>query len=423
MARRPAVLLLAVSVSVLLIAGGAVSAAGVFQVRCAPWAVKAQVGGKRVCLRAGQPCVKRFEAQYRRYGFDCTRGVLTARSRWIVADLGSVGLGNVSAINEQGQVIGERADQLIPGTDQPLLHAFVWRDGRFTDLAPVDSFSVALGINDAGQIIGWWGLFPSNGRHDFLWQKGVRTDLGGLRVVAINGRGQIIGDEATADGGHAFLRENGVMSDLGSGGATANNDRGQVVVRTNISPGDTVIWDNGVTTDLGALQGFVAKAINAKGQILGQVVTATGMIRAFLWDNGVLRDLGSLDGRESEPRAINDSGQVIGQSLFASTPGHWRGFLWQDGVMLNLGTLGFDSYATALNDLGHVVGWSETTTGNHAFIWENGHMSDLGTLSECLSTAAVDINDHDQIVGTCYTSTGRTHALMWHALMWTRRRS
>jgi probable HAF family extracellular repeat protein len=208
-----------------------------------------------------------------------------------------------------------------------------------------------------------------------------------------------------------------VLTDLGLNGydATAINDRGQVVVRKNVAPGDTVVWENGATTDLGALPGFVANAINAKDQILGQAVTATGKIRAFLWDSGMLRDLGSLDGGQSFPRAINDSGQVIGQSSFASTAtgNQVRAFLWQDGVMRNLGTLGTDSMPRALNDLGHIVGWSETTTGNHAFVWENGHMSDLGTLSGCLSTAAVDINDHDQIVGVCYTSTGRTRALMW----------
>jgi probable HAF family extracellular repeat protein len=73
-------------------------------------------------------------------------------------------------------------------------------------------------------------------------------------------------------------------------------------------------------------------------------------------------------------------------------------FIWQDGLIRDLGTLGTDS-AAVINSLGHVVGWSQTTTGLHAFVCENGHMSDLGTIPECRSTAAVDINEHDQIVG------------------------
>src|SRR6266581_3918699 len=152
MVRRPAVLLLAVSVLVLLIAGGAISAAGAFQVRCAPPTVKAQVGGKRICLRAGQPCLKRFALQYRGYGFDCMNGVLTRRTPWIVTDLGSVGVGYVTAINEQGQVIGERGQQAGRNT---VLNAFVWQDGRMTEFAPTNEYSVAVAINDAGQIVGW----------------------------------------------------------------------------------------------------------------------------------------------------------------------------------------------------------------------------------------------------------------------------
>jgi probable HAF family extracellular repeat protein len=334
---RPAVfLLLVVSVSVLLTAGGAVSAAGgASEARCAARAVKAQVGGKRVCLRAAQPCLKRFDVQYRRYGFDCARGVLTARSRWIVADLGLVGSGTVTAINERGLVIGERGSR-IP---QPFLRAFVWHHGRMTDVAPAGSgYSVAVGINNAGQIIGW--SCPCPGQRNFLWQNGVLTDLGGLNPVAINGLGQIVGD--------GDLWVNGVTTDLGDGMAIAINDAGQVVLRDNVAPGDTVVWENGVATHLGALQGFVPYAINAKGQILGQADNASGQLRAFLWDSGVLRDLGSLDGGESTPRAINDSGQVIGQSSFASTARHnqLRAFLWHDGVMRNLGTLGTDSTAT-----------------------------------------------------------------------------
>ena len=137
---------------------------------------------------------------------------------------------------------------------------------------------------------------------------------------------------------------------------------------------------------------------------------------------GVLHDLGSLDGGESYPRAINDSGQVIGTSSFpskrtcsprtgCSTVSRSRAFLWQDGVMRNLGTLGNYSVPAAFNDLGHVVGSSD----NHAFVWKDGHMSALPTVAECnYSTHAVDINNHDQIVGVCYASNGKgVHALLW----------
>jgi probable HAF family extracellular repeat protein len=419
MVQRLALLLPVAAVSLSLTAGGGVSVAATSQAGCAAGAVKAQVGAERVCLRAGQRCLEPFEAQYRRFGFDCTNGVLSRRSQWIVSDLGSIGLGSVEAINDQGEVIGERGDRFIGGTTYPFVHAFLWQNGKFTDLASSHTYSAVVGINDAGQIIGLWQpqpLAPTPGRHDFVWHDGVRESLGALGAVAINDRGEILANEAIANGVRVVLWQNGVITDLGLDDdyALALGDGGQVVARTNSAPGGTVVWENGVTTDLGPLGGFVAHAINANGQILGQTVTASGKIRAALWDNGVLRDLGSLDGGYSYPRAVNDSGQVIGTSSFArkGAQEHLRAFIWQDGAMRNLGTLGTldtDSYAIALNDIGHVVG----STGNVAFVWENGHMSDLGTLAKCRSTAAVDINDNDQIVGYCITSTGNKDALMW----------
>ena len=47
-----------------------------------------------------------------------------------------------------------------------------------------------------------------------------------------------------------------------------------------------------------------------------------------------------------------------------------------------MGTLGGTSgLATAINDLGEIIGWSATTSNaeTHAFLYRNGTMTDLGT--------------------------------------------
>ena len=44
--------------------------------RCHKGSVAARIGGKRLCLRTGQRCKKRFERQYRRHGFHCKAGHL-----------------------------------------------------------------------------------------------------------------------------------------------------------------------------------------------------------------------------------------------------------------------------------------------------------------------------------------------------------
>jgi probable HAF family extracellular repeat protein len=86
-------------------------------------------------------------------------------------------------------------------------------------------------------------------------------------------------------------------------------------------------------------------------------------------------DLGTLsDGRSALATAINDNGQVVGWS---DNPA--RAFLWENGVMRDLGTLGGAySRPTDINDAGQIVGQSTTAEGHwHPFLWSDGVITDL----------------------------------------------
>src|SRR5437899_360015 len=91
-------------------------------------------------------------------------------------------------------------------------------------------------------------------------------------------------------------------------------------------------------------------------------------------------------------------------------------------VITDLGTLGRryrDSGASAINERGQVVGDSATASGKqHAFLWQNGKMTDLGTLGRAYTdSGAVAINDRGQVVGTSFTATVTQTGKHGHAFL------
>src|SRR5262249_55036951 len=187
----------------------------------------------------------------------------------------------------------------------------------------------------------------------------------------------------------------------------------------------------GTMTDLGTLgrAGSGAAAINASGQVVGYLFDSAGR-SAFVWENGVLYDLNKLIPANSgwvltQAQGINNSGQIVG---FGTLNGHQRGFLLSDpdrifgnggGTINDLGTLGGDYTAGfAVNDAGQVVGQSKTATGSyHAFLWQSGVMKDLGTTAHALDSGAIDINASGQLVGESVLQTipvaNSTSGFLW----------
>ncbi len=138
----------------------------------------------------------------------------------VVTDLGSLGGpagtfgGNhACAINNKGQVVGH-SDL----TGDTTFHAYVWtRETGMKDLEtlPGDFASLALGINDKGEIVGA-SLSATFSERAVLWENDVMTDLNTLipansalylqQAESINASGQIVGFGVTSAGAvHGFL--------------------------------------------------------------------------------------------------------------------------------------------------------------------------------------------------------------------------
>jgi probable HAF family extracellular repeat protein len=90
-----------------------------------------------------------------------------------------------------------------------------------------------------------------------------------------------------------------------------------------------------------------------------------------------------------------------------------RTFLASDYRIIDLGTLGGDtSVATAINDRGHVVGYSATEDGQtRAFIYYNGRMRNVG--SPRGESRALDISNRGHVGGYFLNNSGSARGFVW----------
>lgn len=201
------------------------------------------------------------------------------------------------------------------------------------------------------------------------------------------------------------------ITDLGRVSATSINNSGKIVgvfdTGEASSWGDishAFLWQDGVMTDLGALPGDTnsrAMAINDQGQIVGESIKANNSnARAFIYSGDTMTGLGAFGGSEDFARAISNSGQIAGTMY----NGAYHAFAWQNGQVTWLGALGGSyrsCFAYDINNSGQIVGRSTTYgSSDHAFLWHDGQMGDLGTLGPASEwSKAYGINDLGQVVG------------------------
>ena len=359
-----------------------------------------------------------------------------------LVDLGTLGgpvslvFGGTGNLNQRKALVTSCADTSVLDSEWPNINpwlgddpyiqrTFLTRGGHLHDLGvlPGGTSSCGQGINAHGVVAGFStagdidSLTGYREIHAVRWQDGEILDLGTLGgnesyANFINDRGQIVGaalnstPDAFADQlflgttqVHAFLWENGAMRDLGTLGGPDSfayyiNQRGDVAGQsfTNDIPNETTelptvnpfLWRNGTMLDLGTLGGTngSAEALNNRGQVVGESnLAGDEMFHPFLWDGQVMRDLGTLGGSFGTAFAINDAGAVVGYASLPDDNG-FDAFLWVNGIMTDLGNLGCVSQAYSINLRGQVVGASRLAgcVTRHAWFWEKGTMYDLNDI-------------------------------------------
>ncbi len=218
----------------------------------------------------------------------------------VMSDLGTLGGRDSRAldINQGGQVAGQAQDA------GGAWHAFLWDQGVMQDLGALgDRPSFFTALNDPGDVV-FAGLVAVTPTPGFFWSHGALQELGtvsGSISMRLNNRGQVAGNDYPSG---AFIWEGGVRTDLGHlpGGdnslAWAINNHGQVVGASNVAPNDigphqyhAFIWENGQMLDLGTFPPPAGErpvqssaiAINEQGDIVGWAEVHSEVPHAVLW--------------------------------------------------------------------------------------------------------------------------------------------
>ena len=233
-------------------------------------------------------------------------------------------IAEAAAINRQGDAVGTAYS-----ADSGRRLAFLLRQRKVLILAGEQSR--ALGINDAGTIVGQARVPGGKSTEPVVWKKPDRSKNNAPEVLgiccagiakAVSQQGQIGGDTYDTEGRyHAFLwagvgrtRRLGLPSEQFSS-VLALNDLGQVVLRSD--PAGLFLYQAGKRQQL-ELPQSQPLALNNHGVIVGSYGAKPEEQRAFVWDKARGRqDLNRLIA--SDPTwtlevasSINDRGEIVG---------------------------------------------------------------------------------------------------------------
>jgi probable HAF family extracellular repeat protein len=235
------------------------------------------------------------------------------------------------AVNNFGQIAGFFQDAM--GVHGFVVAPFLGLTRIDPPYGPLDNSYFGIGINDFGQLVGQALVTNSSGR--VVGSTGFLDSFGSFTKVnvpnasitqplGINDTGQIIGFYVDQSGTHGFLRTNGVfktIQDPNASGASIPfgiNNFGHIVGWFDEGAATHgFLYRNGVFTTIEnpvAPDATFATGINDLGQIVGFYIDATGF-HGFVDTNDIFTTLDdpSANGGGTFAYAINDRDEVVGQ--------------------------------------------------------------------------------------------------------------
>ena len=237
----------------------------------------------------------------------------------------------------------------------------------------------SLGINDLGQIVGW---YSSVDLRPYLFDDGVFTFPGiALSALAadINDSGDVAGSASPA-------------------GYECNGFPNISVGFLWTAAGDLTAFEfPGLDARTCPPDRTYANGINEARQIVGEFRPVSGGVHGFLLDGGMFTQLDPPGATETLANGINDAGQIVGQFSDASGA---HGFLLDAGTFTRFDAPGaIATQGEGINDSGQIVGSLSDGAGTHGFLLDSGEF-DHFDIPDATATVANGINNLGQIVGS-----------------------
>ena len=250
---------------------------------------------------------------------------------------------------------------------------------------PGSTGSVAIGINDKGQIVGGYDGSDvlSNPAHSFVLKGSTFKTINYPNAIsteanAINDEGTVVGYYTDASNNvHGFKFSGSTYTAIDHPGA--------------VQPVGTVVW-----------------GINNLGEIVGGYSNGT-TVSGFLLSNGSYSDIYFPGSTYTAALGINKAGQIVG--WYGDSSGNVNGFLYDHGSYTTLDYPGFpEGYAEGINDNGQIVGGYGnfgTLAWQHGFLYQNGQFTSIDApFGPAVITLPGTINNHGNITGTYQDATG-----------------
>jgi probable HAF family extracellular repeat protein len=178
-----------------------------------------------------------------------------------------------------------------------------------------------------------------------------------------------------------------------------------------VNPSGAQVHQSYTFTDLGTLGGrnSIANAVNDTGEIVGQSNPAdSSYYRAIVWNGTIPTELPIAVSGRSAAYDINNRGEIVGNELFGFPT------LWNGTEAKTLATPGNRGYAYAINNRGQVAGRLDLphSEGSRAVVWNGTKLTELDAVGTYNSARA--INNRGQAAGSSDFPSGYNHAVLWN---------